>query len=118
MTSEKRQPNGPYKQVYYRGFRERPYTSSTIGYDDYLHTEVWRELRNKRLKMDFFRCVCCGTGKNVSVHHLNYPDVWGTESVEDDLITLCASCHAETHKYDIAGVKKTEYADLEEIPFK
>ena len=104
MTDQRLQPNGQdgrYKQVYCKHYLDKPYSSARIGYDDYLHTNVWREIRNERLKIDNFRCVKCGTGINVEVHHLRYPEVWGMENVYDDLVTLCAPCHAETHKTDI-----------------
>lgn len=106
MTSERRKPGGErgqYKQLYIRSSRARPFTSSQITYDDYLNTDVWRELRNQRLKLDHYRCDQCGTGINVTVHHLRYPDIWGAESIEDDLVTLCASCHARVHQTDIEG---------------
>lgn len=100
MTNEPSISNGKYKQVYYRANKFKPYTTSKIPYDDYLQTDVWRELRNKRLTIDFHRCRQCGTGINVEVHHIKYPDIWGTENVEDDLVTLCASCHARVHQND------------------
>ena len=93
--------NDIFKQVYVRTNRNNPYTSARIGHDDYLQTNVWRELRNERLIKDFHRCARCGTGINVEVHHIRYPEIWGMESVDDDLITLCSSCHTETHKNDI-----------------
>lgn len=104
MTNERKPPggiNGQYKQLYIRSSREAPYTQSQMCYDDYLQTSVWKELRYQRLNIDFYRCAKCGTAINVEVHHLKYPEIWGEENVDDDLITLCARCHAEAHKYDL-----------------
>jgi len=108
MTNEQKAPKGNYKQVYYKGNRLKHYTTSMIPEDDYLQTDVWRELRNERLKLDHYQCQYCGTANNVQVHHLKYPSIWGMEDVEADLITLCASCHAETHKHDIAKAVNIE----------
>lgn len=98
-------PNGIYKCVFYRDRQGGMYTETQMNESDYLLTEVWAELRRQRLIKDFFRCVQCGTAQNVSVHHIRYPDIWGTESVDNDLVTLCDRCHAEAHKYDIAKSK-------------
>lgn len=90
--------------LFYRRKRIKPYTTTRMPYDDYLQTDVWRELRNERLRLDHYQCQYCGTAQNVEVHHLRYPlEAWGTEDVETDLITLCSTCHAETHKHDIAN---------------
>lgn len=94
-------PQGTYRCVFYRNKRGGMYTETRMNESDYLLTEVWAELRRKRLEKDFFRCAICGTAQNVIVHHIRYPDIWGTEDVDDDLITLCDRCHAEAHKNDI-----------------
>ena len=100
MTNEVK-PNGQYKQIYYRNNRLAPYTSSTVSEDDYLQTDVWRELRNERLRLDNFQCKHCGTGCNLVVHHIRYPTVWGMENVVNDLLTLCDKCHTKVHENDI-----------------
>lgn len=106
MTNVEEPNSGKFKQIYYSRNKARPYTSAKVGHDDYMQTDVWRELRNERLRIDHYRCQHCGTAINVEVHHIKYPDVWGMESVDDDLITLCAKCHAETHKNDLQENKK------------
>lgn len=108
MTNEKKTPRGQYKQLFYWDNPQAHYTSSMMPYDDYRQTDIWKALRNRRLQKDFFRCCYCGSGINVAVHHLRYPDVWGTESVDDDLITLCESCHAEVHKMDNANKENAQ----------
>lgn len=109
MTNQKKPPQGAfgqYKQVYYSEFPMTPYTDATMNEDDYLHTSVWRKLRNKRLRMDNFKCQICGSGINTVVHHRKYPDVWGMENVEDDLVTLCTTCHANVHQYDYSNMEE------------
>ena len=110
MTNEiKPEKNPNYKQVYVAQNRAAPYTSARIGYDDYLQTNVWKKLRDARLVKDKCRCQVCKTGINVQVHHRRYPKVWGLESVEDDLITLCDNCHKFAHENDIAS-KQQDFA--------
>lgn len=104
MTNKRQEPtgaNGQFKQIYYKNNVIAPYTDARVSESDYLQTEVWKELRRARMEKDGYQCKKCGTGMNLVVHHITYPDIWGTESVDDDLITLCARCHAEIHKNDI-----------------
>lgn len=108
MTNEAKPTIEKFKQIYYKRNRTKPYTSAKVSLDDYLQTAVWLELRSSRLNLDHYRCQYCGTAKNVEVHHLRYPEIWGMEDVEKDLITLCDTCHAETHKNDIAKEARYE----------
>ena len=88
-----------YKSLFYRDGRKPAYTTTMMSYDDYLQTDVWKEIRFTRLKMDHFKCQQCGSGINVQVHHIRYPEsAWGTENLKDDLVTLCDLCHKETHE--------------------
>lgn len=100
MQKEAPKPNGQYKSLYYEWSKNMPYTSTKMPEDDYLHTDVWRTLREKRLRFDDYRCQRCGTAKNLQVHHLRYPDIWGTENIREDLITLCDECHNTIHEHD------------------
>lgn len=75
-------------------------TYKFISYDDYLQSDEWKEKRARILKRDNFTCVRCGTGKNLRVHHIRYPEVLGTES-DDDLITVCDDCHQKIHEGDL-----------------
>ena len=67
---------------------------------DYYRTETWQRLRSERLKIDNYKCQMCGRPLDLQVHHIRYPEQLGTESVYDDLITLCKYCHekVETEK--------------------
>lgn len=74
---------------------ERPINSFDYDlYLKYLESSKWKELRNKRLKIDDYRCAICGNPHNLQVHHLLYPTVLGTEHI-DHLVTLCTQCHKE-----------------------
>lgn len=59
----------------------------------YLSTEVKRKVS----KRDKGQCVVCGTKEKLHYHHINHFSKGGTNSVEN-IVLLCASCHAEEHK--------------------
>ena len=105
MTNERKHPKGQFKQLYISSCRDRPYTDTLMGLDDYTHSSVWSALREMRLRIDGYRCVQCGSGINLSVHHIRYPDVWGLENVNEDLRTLCDKCHEKVHETDNAYKK-------------
>lgn len=69
-------------------------------YYEYLDSEQWRQKRNRILARDNYRCQKCGSAINLRVHHIRYPQEIGTEQ-DDDLITLCDSCHTYVHTTDI-----------------
>lgn len=57
-----------------------------------------QEDRAKALERDEYRCIVCGTTKDLHVHHSKYED--GTEN----LITLCRTHHKRWHvAIDYAG---------------
>jgi len=97
MQNKPEPTEGRFKQIYYKQNRDKPYTTCRAGEDDYLQTDVWREIRDKRLLKDSFRCRMCGSAINVVVHHIRYPLIWGTEDIDNDLITLCRICHNKIH---------------------
>jgi 5-methylcytosine-specific restriction endonuclease McrA len=53
-------------------------------------------LRLKILERDNCRCQFCGARSNLQVHHIIYRSHGGPDA-EDNLITLCATCHEVTH---------------------
>lgn len=93
-------PSNNFRSLYYSNNKIAPYTSTKMPEDDYLQTDVWRELRTKRLRLDNYQCQNCGTAMNLQVHHIRYPEVWGTENIYTDLITLCDDCHKSAHRND------------------
>lgn len=95
MTREViRQTNPKFKQLI---VGQGSYTSCAMNEEDYLAiSPIWKKLRENRLKKDHFQCVECGNAFNLQVHHIRYPDIWGTETI-DDLVTLCDECHKKIH---------------------
>lgn len=69
-----------------------------INYHDYMATKSWEEKKIERLKHDGYQCQICGSGKNLTVHHITY-DRLGAEDL-DDIITVCKTCHDKIHAHD------------------
>jgi 5-methylcytosine-specific restriction endonuclease McrA len=56
----------------------------------------YNELRLQVLRRDGWRCQCCGKMSNLELHHKQFRSRLGGDS-EQNLITLCAACHASVH---------------------
>jgi ATP-dependent DNA helicase RecQ len=56
----------------------------------------YERLRQQILRRDGWRCQSCGTMGNLEVHHKQFRSHLGDDS-EENLITLCASCHGKVH---------------------
>jgi 5-methylcytosine-specific restriction endonuclease McrA len=62
-----------------------------------LDPELYEELRNQVLHRDGWRCQSCGTMCHLEIHHSKFWSHSGDDA-EQNLITLCASCHAGIHR--------------------
>jgi len=58
-----------------------------------LNPESYRNLHRKILIRDGWRCQNCGSMSQLEVHHQQSRSHSG-DDVEQNLITLCAECHA------------------------
>jgi 5-methylcytosine-specific restriction endonuclease McrA len=56
----------------------------------------YKSLRQEILRRDGWRCQSCGTMSNLEVHHKQLRSHSGYDS-EENLITLCSTCHASVH---------------------
>jgi 5-methylcytosine-specific restriction endonuclease McrA len=54
-------------------------------------------LRQQIFRRDGWRCQSCGAMSNLEVHHREFRSHSGPDS-EENLITLCAPCHARVHR--------------------
>jgi 5-methylcytosine-specific restriction endonuclease McrA len=63
---------------------------------DRLDASPYENLRQEILRRDNWRCQSCGTMSNLEVHHKKFRSHSGDDS-EDNLITMCAECHAVVH---------------------
>jgi 5-methylcytosine-specific restriction endonuclease McrA len=62
-----------------------------------LSQEDYRELHQQILRRDGWRCQLCGSMQNLEVHHIMFRSQNGDDS-DENLITLCAECHARVHQ--------------------
>jgi 5-methylcytosine-specific restriction endonuclease McrA len=62
-----------------------------------LAPDLYQQLCQQVVKRDGWRCQSCGTMSNLEVHHKAFRSQAGDDS-EENLITLCAGCHASIHK--------------------
>lgn len=65
-------------------------------YQIYLKSAAWKEKRVLVLNRDDNRCVKCNSLDALVVHHTKYPEILGTEQLED-MQTLCCDCHNVLH---------------------
>jgi len=56
----------------------------------------YETLHKRVLQRDGWRCQSCGSLRNLQVHHMQSRGLHGDDT-EENLITLCASCHAQIH---------------------
>ena len=61
-----------------------------------LDPELYEQLREQVLRRDGSGCQCCGARLNLEVHHKEFRSQGGDDS-EENLIALCAGCHALVH---------------------
>jgi len=58
-------------------------------YLEYLQSEEWFAIRDKAFEFHGRICLDCSTKRNLQIHHLRYPRVFGQEDIEKDLCVLC-----------------------------
>ena len=56
----------------------------------------YESLRLQVLHRDGWRCQSCGAMSNLQIHHKLFRSQSGEDS-EDNLITLCVTCHEGVH---------------------
>ena len=76
-------------------------------YNDYLTSEHWRSVRQKRIEHDKNMCVKCKSENELHVHHLRYTNI-GQEPLSD-LVTLCKRCHREIEDSKCQSVHEQLY---------
>lgn len=67
-----------------------------MSYQQYLHTNHWKETRKVAVERAGHKCQLCGkNNKLLNVHHNSYDNLWN--ETEQDLIVLCHTCHSKFH---------------------
>jgi 5-methylcytosine-specific restriction endonuclease McrA len=61
-----------------------------------LEESEYRQLRGRVLRRDAWRCQFCGSMTNLEVHHQQFRSHSGPDD-QNNLITLCNSCHWAVH---------------------
>ena len=61
-----------------------------------LDPEAYRLLHRAVLERDRWRCQVCGSTAGLEVHHTTHRGRLGDDS-EQNLITLCQTCHCKVH---------------------
>jgi 5-methylcytosine-specific restriction endonuclease McrA len=59
----------------------------------WLESDDYGALRHLTLCRDAWRCQVCGKASQLEIHHIEFRSSLGDDSLEN-LITLCATCHA------------------------
>jgi 5-methylcytosine-specific restriction endonuclease McrA len=62
-----------------------------------LDSTSYGKLHRQVLERDGWHCQFCGSMQQLQVHHLKLRSQSGGDE-EQNLITLCAECHARTHR--------------------
>jgi 5-methylcytosine-specific restriction endonuclease McrA len=62
-----------------------------------LDSESYTALHQQVLERDNWRCQACGSMRNLEVHHIQFRSHFGPD-IEQNLVTLCAACHGQSHK--------------------
>ncbi len=63
-----------------------------------LEPVLYESLRQQILRRDGWRCQSCGTMSNLEVHHREFRS-HSEADTEENLITLCTTCHARVHRH-------------------
>lgn len=75
---------------------------------NFLATKEWKQLRSRHLAKEP-RCVLCGGGEQLAVHHVLYRRFYSKHRLDAwNLATLCKSCHWKVHKSSW-GLKLAEW---------
>ena len=66
-----------------------------------------RATRRLVLQRDNHRCTQCGATSDLEVHHI-VPRAEGGTNDPDNLVTLCANCHSDSHDRPLVSPKRTD----------
>lgn len=67
-------------------------------YENYLGSSHWNNIKKIKLNKQK-KCELCGSGERLHIHHKHYESM-NNEDLDNDLKTVCNSCHSLLHKMD------------------
>jgi|SRR5215471_3251223 len=70
--------------------------------------KAYRELCRQILDRDGWRCQVCGSRSNLEVHHMQFRSRSGDDA-EQNLITLCATCHRNNREVNLTKRVQTPH---------
>lgn len=109
-------PNKRYRK-YNQPKKKKPQNTWTYDFETGNDKDqVWGNLRQEILKRDSFKCRECGFQKNLTVHHVT-PKYAGGLDEQENLITICASCHNKKHGRKVFDENKI-FANKQKLTFK
>jgi hypothetical protein len=74
--------------------------------------DLYEQLRNQVLRRDVWSCQTCGAMSDLEVHHQKFRSQAGDDS-EQNLVTVCAACHAKYIMVDRSGERAAASDRLE-----
>ena len=86
---------------------------------NFYHTSEWRHKRSEILRRDHYECVRCRDVHHriklaSTVHHVQHLDEHPELALSDDnLVSLCESCHNEVHPEKFEAIERKEKYDDE-----
>jgi len=94
-------------EIYWRRVREAERNDNCRPY-------FWNIFRDEALKRDGHRCTQCGSKDDLEVHH-RVPIAAGGTNAEDNLTTLCHTCHVAIHAEERRAHAEERRAAVEQI---
>jgi hypothetical protein len=85
------------KHGYYHQREQQKKALAKGGYQKFLASEYWQQVREVVIQRDRC-CQLCGSTNPLQVHHLSYEHYRDEMNHLEDLITLCNECHAFEHE--------------------
>lgn len=71
------------------------------NYSDKLKDPRWQKKRLLILERDGWKCLCCGDDKEqLQIHHLIYSKGEPWDAPDENLETLCRSCHERREQFN------------------
>lgn len=72
-------------------------TRRRLEYLKYLESRHWHLLRGQAFKRDRYKCLKCGSSKNLQGHHKRYKADFRQVPL-DWIETVCKKCHEDLHQ--------------------